>query len=154
MEDFRLGDTQIVVGTDCFTWGVDFPDIRNIVVFGLPSSFSKLVQQLGGQARMDNKPMQSPMLPGGLRMFQMVHTKAQSEKPLTQSEGMPSPWFSNIGSTPHLTLALGLSSVTILANVPPNPKTAAFTITGTCKIWNLEHLEFNSSPPQHKGPNC
>jgi len=43
MENFRSGATRIVIGTDCFTWGVDVPDIRNVVVFGLPSSFSKLV---------------------------------------------------------------------------------------------------------------
>ena len=51
MENFRLGTTRIVIGTDCFTWGVDVPDIRNVVVFGLPSSFSKLVQQIGRAGR-------------------------------------------------------------------------------------------------------
>ena len=51
MEGFRSGITRIVVGTDCFTWGVDVPDIRNVVVFGLPSSFSKLVQQIGRAGR-------------------------------------------------------------------------------------------------------
>lgn len=48
------GTTRIVVGTDCFTWGVDVPDIRNVVVFGLPTSFSKLVQQIG-RAGQDGK---------------------------------------------------------------------------------------------------
>lgn len=51
MESFRSGATRIVIGTDCFTWGVDVPDIRNVVVFGLPSSFSKLVQQIGRAGR-------------------------------------------------------------------------------------------------------
>lgn len=51
MENFRSGLTRIVIGTDCFTWGVDVPDIRNVVVFGLPSSFSKLVQQIGRAGR-------------------------------------------------------------------------------------------------------
>ena len=51
MQNFRLGTTRIVIGTDCFTWGVDVPDIRNVVVFGLPSSFSKLVQQIGRAGR-------------------------------------------------------------------------------------------------------
>jgi len=51
MEGFRSGITRIIVGTDCFTWGVDVPDIRNVVVFGLPSSFSKLVQQIGRAGR-------------------------------------------------------------------------------------------------------
>jgi superfamily II DNA helicase RecQ len=51
MENFRSGTTRVVVGTDCFTWGVDVPDIRNVVVFGLPSSFSKLVQQIGRAGR-------------------------------------------------------------------------------------------------------
>ena len=51
MQNFRSGATRIVVGTDCFTWGVDVPDIRNVVVFGLPSSFSKLVQQIGRAGR-------------------------------------------------------------------------------------------------------
>ena len=46
MENFKSGTTQVVVGTDCFTWGVNVPDIQNVVVFGL-SSFSKLVQQVG-----------------------------------------------------------------------------------------------------------
>jgi superfamily II DNA helicase RecQ len=54
MENFCSDATQIVVGTDCFTWGVDVPDIRNVVVFGLPSSFSKLVQQIG-RAGQDGK---------------------------------------------------------------------------------------------------
>ena len=51
MQNFRSGTTRIVIGTDCFTWGVDVPDIRNVVVFGLPSSFSKLVQQIGQAGR-------------------------------------------------------------------------------------------------------
>jgi superfamily II DNA helicase RecQ len=51
MQNFRLGTTRIVIGTNCFTWGVDVPDIRNVVVFGLPSSFSKLVQQIGRAGR-------------------------------------------------------------------------------------------------------
>ena len=46
MENFKSGTTQVVVGTDCFTWGVDVPDIRNVAAFGL-SLFSKLVQQVG-----------------------------------------------------------------------------------------------------------
>jgi hypothetical protein len=55
MENFRSGTTRIVIGTDCFTWGVDVPDIRNVVVFGLPSSFSKLVQQIGRAGRDGNQ---------------------------------------------------------------------------------------------------
>ena len=51
MQNFRSGTTRIVIGTNCFTWGVDVPDIRNVVVFGLPSSFSKLVQQIGRAGR-------------------------------------------------------------------------------------------------------
>ena len=51
MENFRSGTTRIVIATDCFTWGVDVPDVRNVVVFGLPSSFSKLVQQIGRAGR-------------------------------------------------------------------------------------------------------
>lgn len=47
MENFKSGTTRVVVGTDCFTWGVDVPDIQNVVVLGLSSSFSKLVQQIG-----------------------------------------------------------------------------------------------------------
>lgn len=51
MERFRLGTTRIIVASDCFTWGVDVPDIRNVILFGLPSSFSKLVQQIGRAGR-------------------------------------------------------------------------------------------------------
>lgn len=51
MERFRSGITRIIVASDCFTWGVDVPDIRQVVVFGLPSSFSKLVQQMGRAGR-------------------------------------------------------------------------------------------------------
>lgn len=51
MERFKSGTTRIVVATDCFTWGVDVADIRNVVVFGLPSSFSKLVQRIGRAGR-------------------------------------------------------------------------------------------------------
>jgi len=51
MDRFREGTTRIIVASDCFTWGVDVPDVRNVVVFGLPSSFSKLVQQMGRAGR-------------------------------------------------------------------------------------------------------
>jgi len=51
MERFRSGTTRIIVASDCFTWGVDVPDIRQVVVFDLPSSFSKLVQQVGRAGR-------------------------------------------------------------------------------------------------------
>jgi len=51
MERFRSGATRIVVASDCFTWGVDVPDIRQVIVFDLPSSFSKLVQQIGRAGR-------------------------------------------------------------------------------------------------------
>jgi hypothetical protein len=51
MEKFRLGTTRIIVASDCFTWGVDVPDIRNVILFGLPSSFSKLTQQIGRAGR-------------------------------------------------------------------------------------------------------
>ena len=51
MERFKSGETRVIVATDCFTWGVDIVDIRNVVVFGLPSSFSKLVQQIGRAGR-------------------------------------------------------------------------------------------------------
>ena len=47
MKRFRSGTTRIIVASDCFTWGVDVPDIRQVIVLDLPSSFSKLVQQLG-----------------------------------------------------------------------------------------------------------
>ena len=51
MERFRSGSTRIIIASDCFTWGVDVPDIRQVVVFDLPSSFSKLVQQIGRAGR-------------------------------------------------------------------------------------------------------
>lgn len=51
MERFRSGTTRIIVASDCFTWGVDVADIRNVVLFGLPSSFSKLIQQIGRAGR-------------------------------------------------------------------------------------------------------
>ena len=51
MERFRSGTTRIIVASDCFTWGVDVPDIRQVIMFDLPSSFSKLVQQLGRAGR-------------------------------------------------------------------------------------------------------
>jgi len=51
MERFRSGTTRIIVASDCFTWGVDVPDIRQVIVFDLPSSFSKLVQQMGRAGR-------------------------------------------------------------------------------------------------------
>jgi hypothetical protein len=67
MERFRSGATRVIVASDCFTWGVDVPDIRQVssvflqvmsvpntwqvIVFDLPSSFSKLVQQIGRAGR-------------------------------------------------------------------------------------------------------
>ena len=47
MERFRSGTTRIIIASDCFTWGVDVPDIWQVIMFDLPSSFSKLVQQMG-----------------------------------------------------------------------------------------------------------
>ena len=51
MERFRSGSTRIIIASDCFTWGVDVPDVRQVIVFDLPSSFSKLVQQIGRAGR-------------------------------------------------------------------------------------------------------
>ena len=51
MERFRSGTTRIIIASDCFTWGVDVPDIQQVIVFDLPSSFSKLVQQMGWAGR-------------------------------------------------------------------------------------------------------
>ncbi|KAF9790851.1 P-loop containing nucleoside triphosphate hydrolase protein [Thelephora terrestris] len=55
MERFRTGTTRIIVASDCFTWGVDVSDIRQVIVFDVPSSFLKLVQQMGRAGR-DKKP--------------------------------------------------------------------------------------------------
>ena len=40
-------DLRIVIATEAFGMGIDIPDIRNVVLHGLPESFTHLWQQIG-----------------------------------------------------------------------------------------------------------
>ncbi len=52
---FKSGETLIMFATKAFGMGVDIPDIRKTIHYGLPSSFESLYQQIGRAGR-DEKP--------------------------------------------------------------------------------------------------
>lgn len=51
LQDFKSGKTLIMLATKVFGMGVDIPDIRKTIHYGLPSSFESLYQQFGRAGR-------------------------------------------------------------------------------------------------------
>lgn len=51
LQDFKNGKTLVMLATKAFGMGVDIPDIRKTIHYGLPSSFESLYQQFGRAGR-------------------------------------------------------------------------------------------------------
>lgn len=51
LQDFKEGHLLVVFATKAFGMGVDIPDIRKTIHYGLPSSFESLYQQFGRAGR-------------------------------------------------------------------------------------------------------
>lgn len=51
LQKFKAGELLVVFATKAFGMGVDIPDIRKTIHYGLPSSFESLYQQIGRAGR-------------------------------------------------------------------------------------------------------
>ncbi len=60
---FRSGQTEILAATTAFGMGIDIPDIRRVILDGLPGCVTDLVQQ-SGRAGRDGEPSECIVLMG------------------------------------------------------------------------------------------
>lgn len=147
MERFRLGTTRIVVASDCFTWGVDVPDIRNVILFGLPSSFSKLVQQIGRAGRDKKQAYAITYTPPWVKEIpdkSRKGTKVEAAELKRRDNMCPilRHWFN-----PTSTSCLGMSSVTGLVTNHLTLTTAASYTPKAFHTLFLSHPWLQPSPP-------
>ncbi|XP_035697612.1 ATP-dependent DNA helicase RecQ-like [Branchiostoma floridae] len=51
LQGFRDGRIRIIVATVAFGIGIDFPDVKGVVAYGMPSTIGQLYQQIGRAGR-------------------------------------------------------------------------------------------------------